>query len=333
MPLSEPTRRQFLALSAAAAAGAALAPGARAGALLRGGRRADLLEWSELRDGVWAAIGQGGNAMLARGAEGALLVDTKLAGFGDALRREAEARAKPLKLVINTHHHADHSGGNYAFGAGERLIAHEKAAARIGAQTERYVSQIRSALSGAGLPEELAADLEALRARVDDLAPEDWTPGEVVAGARADWALGDDLAIEAHHFGAGHTDNDMAIRLPQRNVVHAGDLFFHQMHPFFDPDGGVSCRGWTESVRRTIELCDAETVVIPGHGAVSDVEGLKGQLSYLEKLWHEVGELVQAGWEREVATTMQWPFMDGLQRPELRPRAIGVTFDEHVRAR
>ncbi|MFG0286022.1 MAG: MBL fold metallo-hydrolase [Phycisphaerales bacterium JB039] len=322
---STSTRRQFLALSMAAAAGAAFVPGVSG----RPAGAAEHFQWRELAEGVWFIGGEGGNAMLAASDHPALLVDCKNAPFGSTLRREAESRGHPLKLVINTHHHADHSGGNYAFAEGPALIAHAKAAARIAQQHDRYISQIRSALSGASLPEAVKADLQQVRQRIDQLAAADWAPDETVQAGSAEWTLGKDTQIEAHHFGAGHTDNDMVIRLPQRNILHAGDLLFHQMHPYFDPDGGVTCTGWAESVRRTIELCDGETVVIPGHGEVTDVDGLKRQLDYLEQLWQEVGSLVKAGWDRERATTMSWGFMEGLERPQLRARAIGAVYDEH----
>ena len=334
--LAGATRREFLGLSLLAAAGA-VAPGVAVGAgaphrspgVLRGGWQPSRqgLQWTEVRSGVWAAIGGGGNSMLAIEGGQALLVDTKLATFGPSLARQARSRAPQLAMVINTHHHADHSGGNFAFEA-PRLVAHAKAEPRIRGQWEQYLRQVRGALSGAALPGEVKEDLERMRERLDELNEVSWAPKGTVEGDGAEWTLGDGFKIESRHFGAGHTDNDMVIRLPGQNVLHAGDLLFHNLHPFFDPPGGATCEGWIESVRGAIELCDDETVVIPGHGAVADVEGLKGQLSYLEKLWDEVGKLVDEGVEREQAAAREWPFMEGLGRPELRARAIGAVYDE-----
>jgi glyoxylase-like metal-dependent hydrolase (beta-lactamase superfamily II) len=369
------TRREFLGVSLLAAAGAVATAGAP-GVALAGGRglwqpSQEGLEWREVRGGVWVAIGGGGNSMLAlssaRGGAGeALLVDTKLATFGPSLARQSRSGGRrqgtKLAMVINTHHHADHSGGNFAFtsppgdasddGQGSeerqrrwqapRLVAHAKAEGRIRGQIERYQEQVRSALTGAGLPEEIRGDLQRMRQRLDSLNADAWAPKETI-GDSAEWSLGEGagegdeggggeaLKIEARHFGAGHTDNDIVVRLPQRNVLHAGDLLFHEMHPFFDPTGGVTCKGWIESVRRTIELCDDETVVIPGHGEVTDIDGLKKQAEYLEKLWDEVGKLVDAGTPREEAVQREWPFMQGLGRPQLRERVIGAVYDERAR--
>jgi cyclase len=326
------TRREFLGLSLLAAAGAAASPAVAAVTAGVGGgwrgqpSQSQGLQWTELRDGVWVSIGGGGNSMLAISGEEAVLVDTKLAPLGATLQREATSRAPKLAMVINTHHHADHSGGNFAF-EDLRLIAHEKAAPRIRRQIDSYLQQVRGALSGAGGAGAMRDDLERVRGRIDDLGEQSWAPRETVSGDREEWTLGD-MAIEARHFGAGHTDNDMVICLPGRNVLHAGDLLFQNLHPYFDPPGGATCEGWIESVRRAIQMCDDETIVIPGHGEVTGVDGLESQLRYLEKLWEEVGRLVDQGTGREQAAAMEWPFMDGLGRPEVRPRAIGAVFDE-----
>src|SRR5690606_3209060 len=127
------TRREFLGLSLLAAAGVVAAPAAAAvgGAKVVGaagrdwqpGQQGPGLQWTERRGGVWASIGGGGSSLLAISGEEAVPIDTKLASLGATLQREAISRAPKLAMVINTHQHADHSGGNFAF-EGPRVVAH-----------------------------------------------------------------------------------------------------------------------------------------------------------------------------------------------------------------
>jgi len=327
------TRREFLATAGTAAAGVIAAPGLGAACLRRGDT---FFPWRQVREGVHVTQGleTGGNVMVVLGEDQALVVDAKFAFIAPALRREAEAFGQPVRTLVNTHHHGDHTSGNVAFSGDAQLIAHVKAEPRIRAQFDRYIQGIASgperlASGGRDVPEQVIAEAKALADRSGSLTPDDWLPDRTIDQPEAGVEL-PGREVRLRYTGGGHTDNDMTVHLPRDNVLHAGDLLFNRLHPFFDQNGGVGARRWIRSVQAAIDLCDAETVVVPGHGDVSDVDGLKAQLEYLQRLVAEVEKLVKAGTPRAEAVKMSWPFMDGLGFEQIRGRAIGAVYDEVV---
>lgn len=324
------TRRRFLATTAAVwLAPIALPPRAWAS-----GRADRFFTWEQLRDSVWAAMGDGGNALVVRAGAAALLVDTKYPGIARALRREAEAHGAPVTMVINTHHHADHTGGNVAFTGDVPVLAHDAAGERVAAQIDRLRQMAQSGPAQLGRNrgdhERVAREAAELAERADSLGTETFVPTRPITRFPHEVRIGD-ITLELHHFGPGHTDNDVVVRVSSLGVLHAGDLLFNNLHPFFDSTGGVTCRGWIECVRRTISLCDERTMVVPGHGALTDVEGLRRQARYLERLWEEVSKAVREGRERAEVEAMRWDFMEGYGYEQVRARAIGAVYEE-VRA-
>lgn len=337
------TRRGFLAGAGGLVWAAALGPTAMARGMGRGAgglRQAETyFPWSEVGEGVHAVadLSSGGNVMVVVGQGASAVVDTKYPALGDAVVREAAGFGAPVTHVINTHHHGDHTGGNGVVkGDVEVLLAHAKAEPRIREQLQRYVQMARGGprqvdMGRAGADaamEEAQAAAEA----APSWGPDDFAPNRTMEGGRESLTVGG-VELVLHHFGAGHTDNDVVVQVPASNVLHAGDLCFHGLHPYFDPEGGVTCRGWSEAVARTIELCDAETVVVPGHGEITDRSGLEAQKRYLDALWEHVMKEVRAGTPKEEATAMRWDFMDGLGFEQVRARAIGAAYDEAAASR
>lgn len=326
-------RREFVLAAGAGMAGCVVGSKRAWGRPRR--RNATWFEWKQVREGVHVAVGEGGNTMLlVTGATG-VLVDTKNAPFGPVLRREAESVAEEkLGLVINTHHHGDHTGGNNAF-TGTQSIMHLKAHDRILSQFERYRTAIERGPAAVARSENEAKDrvaeeLAAQAAKADSLKPEHFTlgpglPTEFLSGMPM--PLGT-VTLALHHFGAGHTDNDVVVQVKSLNVIHAGDLFFHGRHPYFDPAGGATATGWLRSVNKVIELCDDQTVVIPGHGEVSDVAGLRGQAAYLENLIETVKQAIADGKSKEETQALRPAFFEGLGGEQIAPRALGAVYDE-----
>lgn len=300
--------------------------------------------WSEVQPGAFVAIGEGGNSLaLNTGAE-AVLIDAKNAPYGLTLAREAASRAGgDIKLLISTHHHADHTGGNYAFAGAQRLMF-GKALPRIDKQVDRYRSQIRSAIEGTvqrpdGVDETVFAqvgeDIKSLATKVDALKEVDFRP----ANALPDFFFGGtalpigSIELKLHQFGAGHTDNDLVVEIPTLNIVHTGDLVFNGLHPFFDPDGGADSAEWLKSLESVVKLCDAETVVVPGHGDVSDVSCVKAQIDYIEKLRAVVRVAVETGKTKEETQALRPEFFAGLGFVQAAPRALGAVYDEMISAK
>ncbi|MCB9844880.1 MAG: MBL fold metallo-hydrolase [Phycisphaeraceae bacterium] len=332
------TRRDFLGTSGLALAGLLAAP-ARA---RRAPRDLPFFEWKELRDGVWATIDQssGGNVAVFLGARQSIIVDAKFAWLSRTLRREADQLGgadsrgnpeRPLRLLINTHHHADHTGGNIGFSPDMDVLAHENAAPRIENQFDAYGRQLDGAIESM---ERAAPDNEKAREEAAELRrvrvhfePGDWVPGRVAKGERTELDEGG-IRLTLHAIGPGHTDNDLIVHSPERNVLHAGDLLFYKRHPFIDLPSGASSIGWIESVKRAIALCDDQTIVIPGHGEITDVTGLRGQVEYLQALRTAAKRAVEAGTPREEFLGTDLPIAADYGFEQIKPRAFGAVYDE-----
>lgn len=325
-------RRTFLATLAAGGATLACSSPARA---LRPARRAapeTLLAWERVREGafVMADPNTGGNTLVLGARHGALLVDSKFPFLGRALRRDALALTEsPSLILVNTHHHADHTGGNASFRE-DPVYAHEKAIARVPGQLDRYVQGARGGpaqLSRSGASEALVELATEVAKTADGLTADDFTPTHAIAvdGMLIEYG---ERRVKCRHFGAGHTDNDVVVVDERLNVVHTGDLVFNGLHPYFDPPGGATAAGWLRSLEATYKLCDEETVVVPGHGPVGDREVLGAQIGYISRLLEAVRADIDAGVSKEDAQAKTYPFMEGLGFEQARARAIGAVYDE-----
>lgn len=326
-------RRDFLLRAGAAAAGLALGP-----ALVRvaAAREAGFLGWREVRPGVFATtnLQTGGNCMAVAGRDGALLVDTKFPVFARQITRDVMSlTGQRITRVVNTHHHGDHVGGNLEFVEKCPVIAHERAIPRVEDQHERNTQGItRGGRQSARAPDDvrdvLDEDLGRYREKLDDYGEDAWTPTVSVPTGTTGFEQGG-VWVELVSLGLrAHTDNDLIVRIPSANVVHTGDLVFHGMFPFFDPEGGASAQGWMEALRRLEAMCDDETVVIAGHGEVTRVDGVRGQRLHIERLWEAVAVEVEKGTPVEDVKTMTWPFMDGLGFESLRERGNEFVYNE-----
>jgi len=336
-PTTEVSRRSFLAAAGGAVA-LALCPAGAGCALSRQGVAPEtLLDWTSLRDGLWAVedLSQGGNTLVLADAGRALLVDTKYPYLAGALLRDTRALAgdasAPITLV-NTHHHADHTGGNAVVVPESEAHAHTNALGRIREQLGRFKqaaaggpAQVNRTGGSRALIELAAHAAE----RADSWTEDDIVPGQEVTDEGATLRIGSKI-VEIHHFGAGHTDNDLVVHLPDSGLVHTGDLVFNGTHPFYDPTAGVDARGWIEALRKTRALCEPGTIVVPGHGPVGDRSIIDAMITYHERLIEEVQKAIDAGERREDVVERTWDFMDGLEYRSIRPRAIGVVYDQLV---
>ncbi len=327
------TRREFVAATLAVAGGAVVGGGRRAWARPRPAFGADTyFDWKQPAPGVHVAFGEGGNAMAVPGKGGALLVDCKNAPFGAALRREADALGTKLTVAVNTHHHADHTAGNYAFTPDLPVYAHEKAKPRVLAQLDRYKGQIAGGVAQVGRSNKPAAagvmeDAKALAERADGLKAEDFAPTRTLGDHEELEVGGRRLAL--HQFGPGHTDNDLVVHLPDLNIIHTGDLLFHRLYPFWDPNGGVSGAGWIKSLESTLALCNEKTVVIPGHGEITDRSGVQGGIDVLKRIRDAAGEAIKAGKSKEDFVKTEIPeFKDFGLAQMAKPRVFAGWYDE-----
>jgi glyoxylase-like metal-dependent hydrolase (beta-lactamase superfamily II) len=222
------------------------------------------LATTKVRDDVYLIrSGASGNVTVIVGDDGVLLIDAKFANEHDGVMAQLEKIThKPVRYVINTHLHADHTGGNQALQAlGAEVIASENAR-RIMAETQ-----------ASGLPNVVLRDY--LR---------------VYLGK---------LPVDLHYFGRGHTDGDIVIHLPTERLVIMGDLFAlwgPYMHLIHYGAGG-SIRDWSRSLERALEL-DFDTV-IPGHSGVTDRAMMEGYLAETIRLQTMVRDMNRAKRSRD----------------------------------
>lgn len=324
------TRREFLALAASVGATSLFPRLAPARPLLFG---ADTyFEWKKLGDGLFAGLGDGGNSLVVLGDKGSVLVDTKNAGLGATLRREVEGLGSPLALVINTHHHQDHSGGNNAFTKDIPVLAHSKAKARMGtpAQMQQYIGGTRGSITklrASPHPAAKAALADAEGMLKSEPKSPMFEPTKTTEGNETITAAG--LKIELVHVGAGHTDNDLIVYFPEKNLLHTGDVCFNKVHPYFDVGAGANSAGWARSCEKVLSMCNDKTVIIPGHGDLGDSAAVKAQIEYFKAVRGAADKAVAAGKTRDVFIASEVePFVYG---ERIKSVAFGAIYDEAVK--
>lgn len=197
--------------------------------------------------------GRGGNVVASIGDDGVLIVDSDYGEFAPAHYQAAAKLAGDNvapRFVLNTHWHFDHTGGNNFFGErGSVIIAHENIRKRMSTRQEMKALQ-----------------------RVIEPSPAPALPVVTYADAVALHFNGDD--IEVQHYPSGHTDGDSVVFFAAENVVHMGDHVFAERFPFVDIGSGGNVFGLIDNIAAVLARIDAQTVVVPGHGAITDKAGL-----------------------------------------------------------
>ncbi|MDY7110187.1 MAG: MBL fold metallo-hydrolase [Planctomycetota bacterium] len=280
-----------------------------------------------LRDDAWFIEGGGGNCLLLKTPDGPVLCDSKVATAAIDLRDETFKLAERLpKLLVNTHHHYDHIGGNFLLAEQASVLAHRNLKPRIAPTLEGSIlpalRRQAAELKQAGRADESAA----LGMRIGKLSVEDFAATEEIDEAHEQVFGG--VKLRLFHYGPAHTDNDIVMFLPELNMLHMGDLIFHELHPYIDRAAGATTGGWQAALAEAMKLCDDETIVIPGHGELTDRSGLKGQDGYFVELRRFVNEQIKAGKGREEIVQMQVPAFEGRGFDRVQPVALGVMYDE-----
>jgi len=213
-----------------------------------------------LRGNLHVLYGGGGNIGVSAGRDGVFIIDDQYAPLSDKIKAAlAGISDKPLRFVINTHFHGDHTGGNENMGAvGAVIIAHDNVRQRLtaGAFLKAFDYKMEPAVPAA-LPVVTFSDEMSLHLN------------------------GEDARII--HVKNAHTDGDSIIHFKGSNIIHAGDTFFNDRLPFIDVSNGGSIDGMISAIKTVLALADDETIIIPGHGLVTDKAGAVTYLAMLEE--------------------------------------------------
>jgi len=228
-----------------------------------------------LSDGVYMLMGQGGNLGLSVGDDGAFLIDDQFAPLTDKiLAAIAAVTSESVRFVFNTHWHGDHTGGNENLGrAGSLIVAHEN---------------VRERMSAEQVLERIGRPVSTTAASPDDALPVVTFTEDITFHIN-----GDDL--HAFHVENAHTDGDAIVHFRAANVVHMGDTFFRDRFPFIDTASGGSIDGIIAAADRGLSVMDADTQIIPGHGALSGREDLRTYRDALKAMRDAVAALMQQG--------------------------------------
>ncbi len=226
----------------------------------------------KLGDGVWMLKGAGGNLGVSAGENGVVLIDDEFAPLtGKILAAIRTISPKPVRFLINTHVHGDHTGGNENLGkTGVLIFAHENVRKRMSAgQFSAFFRRTTPPSPRAALPVVTFTDSVTLHVNGDD--------------------------IEAFHVPPAHTDGDTVIVFRKADVVQTGDLFFNGLYPFIDLESGGSVEGVVAAADRILALCDAKTRIIPGHGPAATAAELRAYRDMVAGSYAAVNKLVADG--------------------------------------
>ena len=218
---------------------------------------------------VYMLTGAGGNIGASIGEDGIVIIDDQYAPLAPKI--EAALRLitpKTVRFVINTHYHGDHTGGNEHFGKSGPIVAHENVRTRLAAGTSARGRTTPPAAAGA-LPVLTFAESVTIHLNGED--------------------------IRAVHTPHGHTDGDSVIWFTRSNVVHMGDQFFLGRFPFVDRENGGSVRGLIRNVEEVLQQIPEDAKIIPGHGALSDKNGLRAFAAMLKGTTAAVERGIAAG--------------------------------------
>jgi glyoxylase-like metal-dependent hydrolase (beta-lactamase superfamily II) len=240
---------------------------------------------------------RGGTIAYMLGKNGYVIVDSEFPEQAKHLIEELKKQNdKPFELLINTHHHGDHTAGNIAFkGLVPNVLAH----------TNSKTNQEKVAKTSKSEDQQLY-------------------PNQTYTDT---WSQKIDKEnISLHYYGAGHTDGDSLVHFQDSNIVHMGDLVFNRRHPFIDRTAGASIHNWIVALDNALKKFNHKTTYIFGHAAdgyevTGTAEDLKAFRNYLEKLLEYVDAQVKAGKSKEeilksteIPGASEWKG-DGIQRP------------------
>ena len=223
---------------------------------------------------VYMLEGAGGNIAASVGDDGIVIVDDQYAPLADKIQAALKGVTdKPIRFIINTHYHGDHTGGNAYFQKQAPVIAHDNVrkrleegitAGNLGSLTHEQKPQPKDALPILTFDHDVTVHLN-----------------------------GED--IRALHFPSGHTDGDSIIFFPKSNVVHMGDDFVRYGFPFIDLASGGSVGGMIAAMEEVLPKLPADVKVIPGHGAVSNADDIREYVKMLKETQAAVVTGMQQG--------------------------------------
>lgn len=231
-----------------------------------------VIETTEVANGIYMLVGQGGNIGASIGEDGVFLIDDQFAPLTEKIRNALSAiTVQPIKFMFNTHWHFDHAGGNENLGnQGVILVAHDNVRKRM--STEGFIEAFNQTIPA---------------------APEIALPSITFSETTTFHLNGQ--TIEAIHVLNAHTDGDSIIFFREANVIHSGDVFFNGLYPFIDKSSEGSVDGILRAVDLMLSLADNNTRIIPGHGRLGNKRDLNNYRRMLMTIRNRVQTMIDEG--------------------------------------
>jgi cyclase len=263
-------RRSFISTTSVGVAGLALARNTFA--LQQPAAAPPVTRFEELRRGVGMFIGTGGTIGYLVNGDGAVAVDSQFMNTATICAAGLKERApKGIAMLLNTHHHGDHTGGNKAYGV-SKIVAHANCLKSHKAVTEEAKTVDQQAYATATFTDV-------------------WTE-----------KFGDET-IEGRYFGPGHTGGDAVFHFQRANVMHMGDLLFNRAHPNIDRAQGARVDNWIKVLEAVANRASNDTIFIAGHAKDNVVKNTKAEvlhfLNYLTAVLDHARAGAKAGQSKE----------------------------------
>lgn len=239
---------------------------AAAGVAIYAYQQVSTIDTVRLTDDVHMLSGFGSNVGVLRTERGSVIVDTMAFRMqGEEIRKRAEElTGREVEVIVNTHYHLDHTHGNPGFPGGTRVVA---------------TRRTRDLLDALDADSWHGAAAQTLPAETFD------DSHEIALGGKT---------VRAMYLGRGHTSGDLVVLFVEDRVLHTGDLYFNGRYPNIDLEAGGSVEAWIGTLDRVLAL-DGYDQVIPGHGPVSDREGIRRFQAFLRELWTKASAAARAG--------------------------------------
>jgi cyclase len=275
------TRREFIHSSTLAVAGSAflrLPVGAQTPA--QPPQPPTVTKFEDVRRNVGIFTGRGGTIGFLATPEGAIAVDAQFPDTAKACVEGLQQRTpKGIQLLINTHYHGDHTGGNIAFRPAVKSIVQQERCAKLHKEFTTKNNTVEN------------------QAYADVTFGESWSS-----------TLGDEK-VWAHYLGPGHTGGDAVIFFEKANVVHMGDLMFNRLHPRIDRPGGASIKNWMSILERVAKKHRDATFIFghakPGLTVTGSAQELLHLRDYFTAAMDHVGKGIKAGQSQEQITGVE----------------------------